>query len=695
MLRVAEASGYHASSRTEADGSLRVSLAPLRLVKDPAFEAVEAISPGEAQATALVEEPDVSVLFGTYERCAQLQRAVESIRHSAAGISYEIVVVDGGSSDGSREWLSAQSDVVLVGDRHLTGAVRAFNYGYRMCRGRFVANFNDDAVYVDRALAEAVARMDADPVIGQGIFAFRGEGEDFGINQIYPGHAGTEYANFGVARRDALRQVETITGGFWNPIYRTYAADCEQSAWIHRLGWTVARFEDLRVIDVRTKDDLRARNEKRQAGETKLMYYRWPVEAFRPGGPPPRVSPEDLARFEVVRERRVIFPAEAPRSITNIYAEIIGWPLPDEEERLVRQARAVWPLDPVEGKFPARAARLPEERVLYVSLATKADPQAGLDRALRALGRGGFCEVKWYEEYGGQPAALAERLVAEAVRLRPTLVFMQLQMPGAVEVSTIQKIRAVSDPRCVVASWNGDVADINSPWSAEWQVPLGRACDLWLHSSLSHVHVLRGLGVHSCMYLQIGFDEKQYATAQHRGAYGETYVACFLGSRYGDDAFSRSMKWHDARLRNDAVFAMAEAFGDRFGLYGRGWGRAEKVVPLDRAHEIYWGSKIGLNVSLANYLECYSSDRIFRIMGCGALLLTKSFPMMSVLGLRDGDNCVVWETPAEAVSKAKEIFEDEDRRRAIAEVGAKLARERHTWLARMGELSALVQAVRD
>ncbi len=78
------------------------------------------------------------------------------------------------------------------------------------------------------------------------------------------------------------------------------------------------------------------------------------------------------------------------------------------------------------------------------------------------------------------------------------------------------------------------------------------------------------------------------------------------------------MKWHDADLRNDAVLAVRAAFGDRFGLYGRGWGGVEKAVPIFRAHEVYRESKIGLSVSLLNNLECYTSDRLFHIVKCPA-----------------------------------------------------------------------------
>ena len=134
--------------------------------------------------------------------------------------------------------------------------------------------------------------------------------------------------------------------------------------------------------------------------------------------------------------------------------------------------------------------------------------------------------------------------------------------------------------------------------------------------------------------------------------------------------------------------------GDRFGLFGNGFDPPRPVVPVTQAYEVYWRSKIGLNVSLSNDLECYTSDRLHRILGCGALLLTKSFPMMSTYGLNHGENCLVWETPEEAVQLAREVLADDTTREEIARAGAQLARENHTWDVRMLELAPLLDAAR-
>jgi len=99
----------------------------------------------------------LSIVFGTYNRYDMVVELIESIRQRVE-TPYEIVIADGGSTDGTREWLVEQPDVVIIGERSLNGAVDAYNKAFSIAAGEFVAHLNDDCLLVDDSLDAACAR---------------------------------------------------------------------------------------------------------------------------------------------------------------------------------------------------------------------------------------------------------------------------------------------------------------------------------------------------------------------------------------------------------------------------------------------------------------------------------------------------------------------------------------------------------
>ncbi len=65
----------------------------------------------------------VSIVLGTYNRKAFLQEAIQSIRQNGITLPYEIIVVDGGSTDGSTEWLIDQSEIITIVQHNRTSDV--------------------------------------------------------------------------------------------------------------------------------------------------------------------------------------------------------------------------------------------------------------------------------------------------------------------------------------------------------------------------------------------------------------------------------------------------------------------------------------------------------------------------------------------------------------------------------------------
>jgi glycosyltransferase involved in cell wall biosynthesis len=256
----------------------------------------------------------VAIVLGTFNRLNSLQRSIASVRAAVGAHPYEIIVVDGGSTDGTREYLAQCFDVKLIRQvGPLTGAVRAFNLGFEAAVERdyhYVMHLNDDAEIItkgtgpghmikDAPIADAIDLMEKDATIGEVAFEHDLRGK---FNWEYVN--GVPYANFGVVRREAGMAVAKAQGdhtgkAWWNPIYRTYGADTEFGVWLWKLGYRVLEGAGLRVHDMNEQDALRAANTgNNKNGDSDLFWSRW--------------RDEDLLQHVKVPTRRQLLEGIAP-----------------------------------------------------------------------------------------------------------------------------------------------------------------------------------------------------------------------------------------------------------------------------------------------------------------------------------------------------------------------------------------------
>lgn len=107
--------------------------------------------------------PRVSVIVPTRNRLPQLQCALAGVERQTFG-SYEVIVVDDGSTDSTREWLSAHgARWRLVTATVAAGAGAARNRGVQHARGELVAFLDDDDVWRPTYLEHQVRNLDSNP----------------------------------------------------------------------------------------------------------------------------------------------------------------------------------------------------------------------------------------------------------------------------------------------------------------------------------------------------------------------------------------------------------------------------------------------------------------------------------------------------------------------------------------------------
>jgi glycosyltransferase involved in cell wall biosynthesis len=235
----------------------------------------------------------VSVVTGTYNRLPYVKRMVMSVRASIGnGLDYEIVLVDGGSNDGTISWAEAQPDIHFIQQGKLLGAVKAFNEGAFAATGKYVILANDDIEFEGLSITNAISFMQDHLDVGVGCFYQDRGGHDPYVDTmpaIVDGKQGRAYYG-------QVCIVQKWLGdkvGWWGDYLRTYGGDNELSANILELGYKVEPVSCSSIHDTVVDDVLREINTKNQQDSGKF-YKKWthknglvgPVIPDTPAEPP-------------------------------------------------------------------------------------------------------------------------------------------------------------------------------------------------------------------------------------------------------------------------------------------------------------------------------------------------------------------------------------------------------------------------
>jgi polyisoprenyl-phosphate glycosyltransferase len=140
--------------------------------------------------------PEVSVVLPCYNERDHVELEVKRIRNAfeAAGMSYELICVDDGSTDGTREVLEALPDVRTILLPRNQGSGTARRIGTQQARGRVVVWTDADMTYPNERIPELVAELDDtwDQVVG----ARRGEAGTYKLARVPAKWAVRKLASF-------------------------------------------------------------------------------------------------------------------------------------------------------------------------------------------------------------------------------------------------------------------------------------------------------------------------------------------------------------------------------------------------------------------------------------------------------------------------------------------------------------------
>lgn len=182
-------------------------------------------------------------MIPTYNRASLIEACVQSVLDQTFR-DIEVIVVDDGSDDDTRERLEKFGAVVRCFRQGNMGCAEARNHGIRKARGELIAFNDSDDLWLSDKLEKQVRYLDEHPeiglVCGNGLMTGAGGDE---AEMVIPAERGARLARDGVTLREMLtrscsrtptivarREVLSVLGGF-DPTFRV----CVDSEFMYRV----------------------------------------------------------------------------------------------------------------------------------------------------------------------------------------------------------------------------------------------------------------------------------------------------------------------------------------------------------------------------------------------------------------------------------------------------------------------------
>jgi glycosyltransferase involved in cell wall biosynthesis len=599
---------------------------------------------------------------GTYNRLPYLQKMVLSVRNSFVGVfglGYEIVLVDGGSTDTTQEWCKLQPDIRLIEHGKLVGAVKAFNDGAYAATGKYVIMANDDIEFVGTSILSAYAYMETHPNCGGGCFYQDRDGRDWHV--------------------DGMQAVRVTGAGRSRKVDRVHVYYAQVGIfpkWLgDQVGWWCDELEYGRYL----KD----KNYGPQIGlhtyggdnelSAKIIDLGFTVDPILPTEPLAKIS--DKEADDDLRQINNIDGAHDPKAIRGGHPDSFKFGQKWINRNAILGISGYYP-GPILKDKPMISNPLPEpikERVLYLPLfeqgwQVQKEQKRGLRDALARIAN--VVEYDYMSKYHaiGKSAMMAE-LHDICKEFRPTVFISQLHNSDQISGDDIGSLRNACSG-CRFVNWNGDY------WPDqlldERGLILANSFDLMTCINRDVVRQHQAAGINT-RYWQIGWEPDG---CDHQPTVFHDVV--FLASGYSQ------------KRQRLGVFLIAYGTKEmsKVGLYGSGWGDAakgENLYNFKEACKIYRGAKLAIGDS--QWPESgFVSNRIFQILAAGNCVLCHQwFRDYQELGLVDSVNCIIWKDQADLAQKLKYWLApvNADRLKEISAAGEQLALNRHSFDSRV------------
>lgn len=589
--------------------------------------------------------PLISLVSGTFNRLELLKGMVQSFRDNLLpGISYEVVLVDGGSTDGTISWAKTQTDIHIIEDGALLGGISAFTRGARFAQGKYILLANDDITFWPNSIIPAIVHLENNLKCGAVAFSDNRPMGDY-TRDVYKTNAvagmmdgkrvNLTYAQVGLFRKwlgDRLQwwlgEHEEMAGA------KTYGGDNSLSAQIQTYGYSVDEVEGCTVEDHIANDELRQINYLKgiESNDSHFFFDQY-----------------DWSHGGIIVPSEPQIPQQDKRAARILYLPVYepGWEVQKH---------------PVHGKHGLR------------------------DALARAKNKHGAVHiVQEFDYLSIDPKQLRTRLVEIVDTFKPDLILTQLQAHLPITAPMLADIRARTG--VTVVNWNGDQA-VGGLYSKE-MLPVLKQIDLQLITNLDVVSDYEREGI-KWAYWQIGYEESEGDLDENVRKYFQDE----LGRSNPFDSYSNYSVVYLASVRTPERQAIAQIV-DEFG--------GHVFIPSDEYATLYNFSTSALIYKRAKVIisdngfssRGFVSNRLFQALasGGGVVLQQHVDGLDELTGLSATKHYAEW-TTLDDLRKIIQISLDpkfESLVQTTAQWGTEFVRENFSFDAQVVKLMALIK----
>jgi GT2 family glycosyltransferase len=225
---------------------------------------------------------DVSVIIVNWNTRDILRDCLRSVYEQTGGVTFEVIVVDNASDDGSAEMVKQEiPQVILIENKENRGFAAANNQGMAIANGRYILLLNPDTIVLDGAIQKSVVFADYHPdiaVVGCQVwlneheiqrtcFAFPSVVEfifqKMGLRRLFPRSRSFGWIDYGWWDRTTPMDVDVVSGMFMlvrksaieqvGGMDEDYFVYAEETDWCFRFkkaGWKCVFTPTARIIHI-------------------------------------------------------------------------------------------------------------------------------------------------------------------------------------------------------------------------------------------------------------------------------------------------------------------------------------------------------------------------------------------------------------------------------------------------------------